>query len=93
MLFFSDTAKPSDPRTVVAGITDVDGKVLLPKDQCGTLVIKPEKGSSVVATQVKADDNEGIEIQGLGGQSSGNDQIKPQQRSEDPLQRAQKLGA
>ena len=73
-LFFSDTAKPSDPRTVVAGITDVDGKVLLPKDQCGTLVIKPEKGSSVVATQVKADDNEGIEIQGLGDQSSGNDQ-------------------
>ena len=75
-LFFSDTASPNDPGTVVAGITGPDAKVLLPKGTCGTLVIDTEKNEPVVVNGFETNGEKSIEISGSSDGSPGNSQIQ-----------------
>jgi hypothetical protein len=69
-LFLSDTA------SVVAGKTGPDGKTLIPKDQCGTLVIDTEKNEPVVANGFETNGEKSLEISGSSDESPGKNQIQ-----------------
>ncbi len=69
-LFLSDTA------SVVAGKTGPDGKTLIPKDQCGTLVIDTEENEPVVANGFETNGEKSLEISGSSDESPGKNQIQ-----------------
>lgn len=75
-LFFSDTASPSDPKAIVMGKTGADGKTLIPKGTCGTLVIDSEKNKPVVLDGFETNGEKRIEISGSSDEPSNNNQIQ-----------------
>lgn len=74
-LFFSDTASPGDP-AIVVGKTGADGKTLIPKGTCGTLVIDSEKNTPVVLDGLETNGEKSLEISGPSDQSPGTNQIQ-----------------
>ena len=74
-LFFSDTASPGDP-AIVVGKTGADGKTLIPKGTCGTLVIDSEKNKPVVLDGLETNGEKSLEISGPSDQSPGTNQIQ-----------------
>ena len=75
-LFFSDTASPSDPKAIVAGKTGADGKTLIPKGTCGTLVIDSEKNKPVVLDGLETNGEKSLEISGPSDQSPDTNSIQ-----------------